>query len=108
MTINTMFASYGGIFLQVSKYVADESLAIQAWNLEEGPIATLTVCLDDNSLGENETYLDTNNCPWVVDFIQKYGLGELTGKMRPSGYCLYPAAKIDMDAVLKHVFSQEE
>lgn len=108
MRIDTMYASYEGIMLQVSKYVADNSIAIQAWNMEEGPIATLTVCLDDKSLGENEAYLDTNNCPWVVGFMDKYGLGELTGKVRPSGYCLYPAAKINMDEVMKFVFKEEE
>lgn len=106
MRIDTMYASYEGIMLQVSKYVADNSLAIQAWNMEEGPIAKLTVCLDDKSLGENEAYLDVNNFPEVVGFVEKYGLATLTGKFRGSGYCMYPAAKFNMAEVLKYAFKE--
>ena len=47
MTLRTMFGSYEDCFLTVNKYVADESPAIQIWNAEDGPIATLTVCLDE-------------------------------------------------------------
>ena len=108
MRIDTDFRSYDGIFLRVAKYAADGSVCLQAWNYEDGPIATLTVCLDGKQLGENETYLDTNNCPWVRRFMEKYGLATMTGKFRPSGYCIYPAAKIHMNEVMKHLFVEEE
>lgn len=107
MKIDTMFGSYDGIMLQVGKYIADGSPAIQAWNMEDGPIATLTVCLDDKTLGKDEAYLDTNNCPWVRRFMEENGLATMTGKFRSSGYCIYPAAKIHMNEVMKYAFQQE-
>ncbi len=102
MEIRTMFSVYGDIFLETSKYVADNSIYIEAYNIEDGPIATLTVCLNDKSLGEDETYLDTNNCPWVLDFVEEYGLATPTGEYRRSGYCIYPKVKVNMENVRKY------
>lgn len=46
---------------------------------------------------ENEAYVDTNNCPWVVNFLETKGLAKSTGRMRRSGYCTYPAMKFDRE-----------
>lgn len=99
MTLRTTFGIYAGVYLQVGKYQADDSVAIQAWNRQDGCIATLTVCLCDRSLGEGEAYIDTNNCPWAVDFIEQEGLGKRTGRTGKSGYCTYPVVKFDMEKV---------
>lgn len=99
MTLRTRYEVYEGVYLQIGKYAADNSVAIQAWNREDGPIATLTVCLCDRRLGEGEAYVDTNNCPWAVDFIEKEGLGKRTGRVGLSGYCIYPVVKFDMKKV---------
>lgn len=99
MTLKTAFGVYEGVYLQVGKYMADNSVAIQTWNQEDGPIATITVCLCDRSLGEDEAYIDTNNCPWAIDFIEQEGLGKRTGRMGRSGYCTYPVVKFDMQKV---------
>lgn len=99
MILRTTFGVYEGVYLQVGKYQADDSVAIQAWNRQDGPIATLTICLCDKSLGEGEAYVDTNNCPWAVDFIEKEGLGKQTGRVGQSGFCVYPVVKFDMGKV---------
>ena len=99
MTLRTTFGVYEGVYLQVGKYQADDSMANQAWNQQEGPIATLTVCLSDRSLEEGEAYIDTNNCPWAVDFIEQEKLGKRTGRTGRSGYCTYPVVKFDMKKV---------
>lgn len=99
MTMRTTFGIYENVNLQLGKYQADNSVAIQAWNRQDGPIATLTVCLCDRNLGEGETYIDTNNCLWAVDFIEQEGLGKRTGRMGHSGYCTYPVVKLDMQKV---------
>lgn len=44
-------------------------------------------------------YLDTNNCSWVEDIMEKYGLGEFTGKSRQSGFCVYPLYKLNLKAI---------
>ena len=99
MTLRTTFGVYTDVYLQVGKYRADDSVAVQAWNRQDGCIATLTVCLCDRSLGEDEAYIDTNNCPWAVDFIEQEGLGKRTGRTGKSGYCTYPVVKFDMEKV---------
>lgn len=101
LTIKTEYAVYEGVFLQVSKYAFDNSLAVMAENRQDGPIATLTVNLQDGDLEENEAYVDTNNCPWVLDFIKEHNLGTLTGKKRQRGFCTYPAVKFDIDQLEK-------
>lgn len=97
LTMKTNYAVYENVFLQVGKYRADNSIAIMAENMEDGPIATITVCLCDTSLDENEEYVDTNNCPWALDFIKENKLGEPTGKWRQSGFCTYPAVKFNAE-----------
>lgn len=99
MILRTEFRVYEGVYLQVGKYQADDSMAIQAWSRHDGPIASITVCLCDRSLGEGEAYVDTNNCPWAVDFIEQEGLGKRTGRMGRSGFCTYPIVKFDMQKV---------
>lgn len=97
LTLKTDYAVYENVFLQVGKYRADDSIAIMAENRKDGPIATITVCLCDKGLEENESYVDTNNCPWALDFIKENKLGEPTGKWRQSGYCTYPAVKFNTE-----------
>lgn len=40
MTIRTNYGIYEGVVLRVSKYMADESIAVMAENQQDGPIAT--------------------------------------------------------------------
>ncbi len=101
MILKTDFRVYRGVYLQIGRYQADNSIAIQAWNRQEGPIATLTVSLCDKNLKEGEAYVDTNNCPWVVDFIEREGLGKRTGRIGYSGFCSYPVVKFDMQRVME-------
>lgn len=41
----TEWAVYKNCFLQVGRYQADNSRAIEIWNREDGPIARITVCI---------------------------------------------------------------
>ena len=103
MKLKTRWAEYDGCYLVVDKYVADKSPAIQIWNMADGPIAKLTVCLDfPGQLGDNESFVDTNNLPEAMDFIREYGLGEETGLGARSGRCIYPLVRWNMDAVEKY------
>jgi hypothetical protein len=108
LTIKNEYGFYDGVFLQVGKYRADNSVAIQAWNMEVGPIATLTVCIPGGQLKENEAYLDTNNCPWVLDFMENKGLAKRTGKVGYSGYCTYPVVTLDMEQIKKYEGQRNE
>lgn len=102
LEVKTSFGVYKNCVLQVAKYQADDSMAIEIWNSEEGPIARITVCLEDKQLGSDEAYVDTNNCPWVLDFLKEYELAEETGVMRSSGYCIYPKMKFNRDKMREY------
>ena len=79
----------------------DGSIAVEIFSRREGPVARITVCLCDSALAENEAYVDTNNCPWVVDFLEAKGLAKSTGRTRRSGYCIYPAMEFDREKIAK-------
>lgn len=104
--IETMFGTYRNCYLSIGKYQADGRIAIGAWNMEDGPIATLTVCLDDHMKSSlpDETYIDTNNCPFAVSLLKKYGIASVTGKWGFSGFCSYPLMKIDLNEARKHEY----
>lgn len=95
MTVKTEFGTYESVYLEVRRYAYDGSVAILLKNRSDGPIAYLTVCLEDSSLADYEAYVDTNNCPWALKLIEEYKLGNPTGKTRLSGYCTYPAVQFD-------------
>ena len=91
--IKTEYNSYTVDFLEVGRYVHDGSLAIRAWSMEDGPIATITVCIDGENPKPNEAFVDTNNCPWAPKWIEENVLGRPTGLIARSGYCDYPLYK---------------
>ena len=61
------------------------------------PFAKLTVNLGRMNYGY--AYVDTNNCPWAEEFIAENGLGEPTGDICCSGFCVYPLYKFDMEKI---------
>lgn len=57
LEVRTEGAVYKNCFLQVAKYQADNSRAIEIWNEEDGPIARITVCITGSMLAEDEVVL---------------------------------------------------
>lgn len=73
LEVKTSYATYTDCTLRVGQYQMDGSIAVEIFSRREGPVARITVCLCDSALAENEAYVDTNNCPWVVDFLEAKG-----------------------------------
>ena len=99
----TQWATYKNCFLNLNHYVADNSLYVGLWNYEDGPIADLTVCLNDKTLKENQAYIDVNNFPEAIQIINQCKLGEFCGINGTSGYCTYPLVTFDMEMLNKHI-----
>lgn len=57
LEVKTEWAVYKDCFLQVARYQADNSRAIEIWNNEDGPIARITVCITGSGLAEDETVM---------------------------------------------------
>ncbi len=102
MHVKTDYGKYIITRIEIGTYSYGNNLAIELfslneeWNCEE-PFATLTVNLDYNGLKENEAFIDINNCPWAKDFISENKLGKFTGIEWPSGYCIYPLYRFDLN-----------
>ena len=73
----------------------DGGLAVCMDEPGEGPFATLTVNL--GRLNWGYAYVDTNNCPWAPEFLEKNGLAEFAWKKCASGFCEYPLYKFNME-----------
>lgn len=99
-TINTFYGNTDVTF-STSKYQSNGNLAIQMW-CDDGPFATLTVNLL-KKCEPNRAFVDTNNCPWAEEFIDKYKLGAPTGNVEMSGWCIYPEYEFDMDEIKKYM-----
>ena len=86
-------SSYGEIYdVRVEKkyYENNHNLALRLIDKSDGSVfAVLTKNLD-RRLPLDQAYVDTNNCPWAVDFIAKNKLGVPMKEYRRSGYCAYP------------------
>lgn len=101
ITYTTPYFSYD-CHVAIDRYVANDGLAIELWNEEDGPIARITVCLPKYKVAEDEAFVDTNNNPGIMEVIEKYKLGELKGS-GVSGFCCYPLVKFNMAELRKHV-----
>ena len=104
MTVETNFGIYENCSLVTDKYTVDGALYIRIDCTEDDgftePLAIITKCLDDKTLTDtNKTYIDTNNCPWAVQFLASAGLlGAIIGE-KQSGFCTYPLVEINMNVL---------
>lgn len=103
LNVKTSYSEYKECWLRIGRYCADDSMAIEIWNREDGLIARITVYIAGNRLAEDEVVIDTNNCPWAVDFIMKYGLEIETARTVRSGFCEYPVVKLNVKEVEKYL-----
>ena len=84
----------------IEHYSSNGTLAIELWETKRGklsePFATLTVNLS-KSKGKTKQYVDINNCPWALNFIETNELGKRTGDYDFSGYCIYPEYEFNLE-----------
>lgn len=67
------------------------------------PYCDITVNLPNESLsGEDCAFVDTNNAPFLPDFLEENGLAEPTGMLGFSGFCVYPEYRFNMAEISKH------
>lgn len=58
------------------------------------PYATISVNFEEVKIPKDHIFLDMNNCKHLCQQMIDDGLLELTGLQRPSGFCIYPAARM--------------
>lgn len=96
------------VTVRFTKYSSNNTLAVQLVEAKSPwcVFATITVNLQGNPYGmetrQDEThfaYVDTNNCPWVLEFLEDNHIAEPTGIYAPSGYCVYPLYEFHQDSI---------
>ena len=89
----------------IHRYASNNTLAIELVIDDTGEcFDTLTVNIaGSDSNNEDEAYVDINNCPWALAFIQDNDLGKPTGMYGFSGYCCYPQYKFDLSKLNESV-----
>lgn len=97
------------VMLEIDKYAYGGSIYMGLWaeieefgNLFYEPYCDITVNITGYPLNKDCAFLDTNNSPFIVDFLLKNGLGKLTGRTVGSGYCTYPEFQFDIEKCRKH------
>lgn len=102
LNVKTDFGNYD-VWFEIQKYSSNNTLAL-ILNCDEGPFCKLTVNIDaSNAITEdNKAYVDINNSPWAVDWIEENKLGEFTGIWGDSGYCTYPLFEFNMSKIREH------
>ena len=85
-------------FFKFSHYWYKHNTAVQIFAKEKDseedffePYCFVSVNLVQvNPQSDSCIFVDTNNCPWLEDFLQSKGFGLPTGRFATSGYCNYP------------------
>lgn len=96
----------------VDKYANNGRLALMLFSYDEEEecmedFCDVTVNLPEYSLSdENCAFLDTNNAPYILNFLLDNKLGELTGRQPQSGFCTYPEFRFDMEKIAEHALQE--
>lgn len=98
MLLKTDYGTYNVVALR-STYYNNNSLAVLLRTEDGEPFCNLTVNIMDGVAEGEYQYVDTNNCPWALDFIESNNLGYSTGIVGYSGYCEYPLVKFNLENI---------
>ena len=84
-----------------STYANNKTLAIFAYRKQELDFVITKNLPDVVTLGDDYQFIDTNNYPWLPDFIEQTKLGEPANITMPLGFCIYPLYRFNIDKIDK-------
>ena len=99
------------VTLRLNHYAQNNNLyiGIDCWEDEDGdklmypePYGDLTVNLGIKCK-DTCAFVDTNNNPGIERWLAENKLAKPTGRVAPSGFCVYPEYEFNMDEVQKYV-----
>lgn len=105
LTLNKYDSNYS-ITFELAKYTENGNLYVGMLTDEDGytvPWQNLTVNLGEKCK-DNCAFIDVNNNgSAIIDWLIINDLGDVTGNILPSGFCMYPEFEFNMDELVKHV-----
>lgn len=93
------------VAFKLDRYLANNSLALEFYYADGDcylPFFLATVCLPDftpPSLNGDFVYLDVNNVPGVLEFMLLHDLCSAPISYAPSGFCLYPLVRLNLETI---------
>lgn len=94
------------ITFYLANYAENNNLYVGMTTHHEGypePYGDLTVNLSVKC-AEDCAFIDTNNCSdRIIEWLITNKLATLTGRIRQSGFCVYPEMKFNMSELMKYV-----
>ena len=84
-----------------SHYIDNNSIAVMLIEDTGEEFAVITVNIADTDFLGDEThaFIDTNNCPWAIDFLTDNNIATAEGYYGISGYCTYPLFTFNLDLI---------
>ena len=98
--LKTSHGIYHNCYFQIGKYRVNNKTALRIVN-NMGAIAEITVCIPGFS-DKGTTILDTNNCPWALNFMTDNGFATKTRVNVQSGYFVYPVVRLNMEKIREY------
>ena len=92
--------AYGEVFrvkAVKTSYLDSGSLAVFLITDEGEDFATLTVNLSSKKAYGNLAFVDTNNCDWAIDWLEKTEIARPISYWEQSGFCKYPLYEFNID-----------
>ena len=104
LTLNKYGSSHPMTF-HLNHYCENENLYVGLITNEEGypePWSDLTVNLSVKCK-DNCAFIDTNNNgEEIIDWLMENNLGKPTGRIKASGWCIYPEFCFNVGELMKH------
>ena len=94
MLAHTEHGDYN-VYLEVGHYTNNNNTALQLFTEHGSPFATITTNIVD--LPEGCAAIDINNCPWALEFLERYELVKDYWFPVQSGFCVYPVVQLDLE-----------
>lgn len=89
------------VYFELAEYASNVNMLTDIKTVDE-PFGCCTVNLGMR-LQPGYAYIDENNLPGVLEFLEENGLGSrILGCTAMSGFCIYQLFKFDMDELLKY------
>lgn len=93
-----LFGEHFKFKLIKNTYAANNTLAVQVISDQGEYLTTLTVNMPkDYDLPEHMQFIDVNNNPWALEFLEANQIAMPVGFSAYSGFCMYPLYQFDLD-----------
>ena len=95
--------------LSVQIFAEDDEIGFPDDRPYYSPYCSVSVNLvRNNPQSDSCIFVDTNNAPWLENFLSENGFGLPTGRFATSGYCNYPEYLLNLKKMKRYAMREAE